>query len=332
MTKFLKTLVFVIFLGTALYLGLWAQVFYGTPISLPAGNPPLFEVPEGADLHDTASLLESQGITPYGRAFMIGSTLYRKNTALKPGEYSLKKGTTLRDLVSILTSGKVYQRRFTIIPGRTVTQVLRKLEDAPAMKGTMTRKPSEGTLLPETYVYIKGQDRQKLLDKIAGDMTQRLMDHWQKRAPNLMLKTPQEALILASIVEKEYGAKDDPAVVASVFHNRLEKKMRLQSDPTVVYGITKGETKLDRRISKEDLATPTPYNTYRMDGLPPTPICNPSERAIKAVLNPAQTDYLYFVADGKGGHRFSATYDDHRDNHAQWRQLRAQGNRNAPTQ
>ncbi len=214
--------------------------------------------------------------------------------------------------------------RITVAEGATSWQVWAALEQAEFLTGTAAAAPPEGSLSPDSYEVRRGADRGELLAEMAARQTAILAAAWEARVPGLPLASPEEALILASIVEKETGVADERRVVASVFLNRLRVPMRLQTDPTVIYGITRGQGVLGRGLRRSELNASTPYNTYQIDGLPPTPIANPGRASIEAVLNPETSPYLYFVADGSGGHAFAATLAEHNANVARWRQIEAQ--------
>jgi UPF0755 protein len=191
----------------------------------------------------------------------------------------------------------------------------------PALSGAITEIPPEGSLLPDTYVFRRGLERQALLNQMREAQTKLVESLWAERAPDLPLADTKEAVILASIVEKETGVPEERRQVAAVFVNRLRKKMRLQSDPTIIYGIVGGRGRLDRPIRQSDIEAKTEYNTYRIDGLPPTPIANPGRESLLAVLRPAPIEDLYFVADGSGGHVFARTLEEHRQNVRKWRKI-----------
>jgi len=213
--------------------------------------------------------------------------------------------------------------RIALAEGVTSWEVVKALKEASFLSGQVKKTPAEGTLAPDSYEVTKGEDRGILLAKMAARQSKILASAWMMRASGLPFKTPEEALILASIVEKETGKANERGLVASVFINRLKRHMRLQTDPAVIYGITKGKRTLGHGLRQSELARTTPYNTYKRTGLPPTPIANPGRASIEAVLNPATSDYLFFVADGSGGHAFAATNAEHRKNVAKWRKINA---------
>jgi len=214
--------------------------------------------------------------------------------------------------------------RVTLAEGVTSWHVIEELKQAEFLSGEVGDVPPEGSLAPDSYEIVRGADRAGLIADMQTEQAQILADLWQGRADGLPLDTPEQALVLASIVEKETGVPAERPQVASVFINRLERGIRLQTDPAVIYGITKGQGTLGRGLRQSELRRKTPYNTYVIDGLPPTPIANPGRASIKAVLHPADTNYLFFVADGSGGHAFAATLAEHNDNVARWRAIEAQ--------
>tara|TARA_B100000949_G_scaffold214662_1_gene210345 strand:+ start:1268 stop:2452 length:1185 start_codon:yes stop_codon:yes gene_type:complete len=214
--------------------------------------------------------------------------------------------------------------RVALAEGVTSWQVVQGLNAVDFLTGEVDKVPAEGSLAPDTYDVEAGADRGALLAEMAARQSRILAQEWEARPFGLPYDSPEQALIMASIVEKETGLPEERPQVASVFVNRLEQGMRLETDPTVIYGITRGEGILDRGLRRSELAAQTRYNTYRIDGLPPTPIANPGRAAINAALNPAQTDYIFFVADGSGGHAFARTLQEHNANVARWRQIEAQ--------
>jgi len=282
-------------------------------------------VPEGLSSNDISELLEKEGVIANRWPFMIGflaeSRLGPKKKVLKHGEYLIKPRTSIREVIDIIAEGKAVQYKVTIPEGLTSQQIVERLNAEANLTGEIASVPPEGSLLPETYGIEKGMTRQALLERMAEKMQQFLASAWEKRKSGLPLKTPQEAVVFASIVEKETGRPDERDRVAGVFMNRLRKGMKLQSDPTVIYGIAGGSGTLGRPLMRADLDKKSTHNTYQIDGLPPTPICNPGRPAIEATLNPAATNDLYFVADGTGGHVFSATLKEHNAAVANWRKV-----------
>lgn len=245
--------------------------------------------------------------------------------SLKAGEYEIPAHASMMDVVRVLREGKSIVHKITIPEGLTSRQAMEIVKADPVLAGEIPLLPPEGALLPETYNFLKGTTRAELVDRMQKSRTSLMNALWPKRAGGLPFSTPNEALILASIVEKETGLKSERPKVAAVFVNRLRVPMRLQSDPTIVYGITRGAGPLGRPIRRSEIDRPTPYNTYQIDGLPPTPICNPGRASIEAVLNPPVTDDLYFVADGAGGHAFAPSLAGHERNVDKWRKIEKQG-------
>lgn len=276
-------------------------------------------IPAGTGLDGIASVLRGAGIIRHDYIFAIGARAFEKARSLKAGEYHIPAKASPREVMDILASGKTVVRRLTIPEGLTTAEVVDRLQRAEGLFGDVAM-PDEGSLLPETYHFSYGDQRAELLARMQDSMRDALGRLWEMRAPDLPLESPEEALILASIVERETGIARERGLVAGVFVNRLRKGMRLQSDPTVVYGLSPAG--LDRPLTRADLKVETPYNTYVIDGLPPTPIANPGIDAIRAVMNPVETDFLYFVADGTGGHAFARTLPEHNRNVRKWRKIR----------
>lgn len=310
---------FLLFLAIGGGVGaLWAERAFRAPGPLTAEKTVL--IPRGAGIRDIAELLQREGVIDNWAVFVGGQRLTRQDANFRAGEYAFKPGQSVESVIDTIASGKVVPHQVTLPEGLTSQQVVARLMQNDMLTGTPAI-PQEGTLLPETYRISRGMSREQVLKDMA-DAQRKLVDNaWAQRAPNLPLKSPQELVVLASIVEKETGQADERARVAAVFINRLNKKMRLQSDPTIIYGIVGGKGSLGRPISRADISTPTAYNTYAIDGLPPGPIANPGRDALMAVANPARTNDLYFVADGTGGHAFAETLADHNKNVARWRAI-----------
>ncbi|MGB6906683.1 MAG: endolytic transglycosylase MltG, partial [Methyloceanibacter sp.] len=226
-----------------------------------------------------------------------------------------------RQVLDTLVEGRSIDHKITLPEGLTSQQIVERIQANPDLKGVITEIPAEGTLLPDTYRFQIGDMRIDIVERMQAGHRKFLAKMWEDRDPDIVVQTPEEAVILASIVEKETGRADERPRIASVFQNRLRKNMRLQSDPTIIYGLVGGKGVLDHPIRQDELDRETAYNTYKIDGLPPTPIANPGRAAIEAVLKPAKTKDLYFVADGSGGHAFAPSLDDHNRNVAQWRRL-----------
>jgi UPF0755 protein len=278
-------------------------------------------VERGAGLDAISAALADAGIVADPFVFRWGARLSGAAKHLRAGEFAFPAGVSPRRVLAILESGKAVVRRLTVAEGLTTAQVAVQVRRAEGLSGDIGVVPEEGALLPETYHFSWGDGRAAILRRMVDGMDQALGELWAGRDPDLPLKTPRDALVLASIVEKETGLAVERARIAGVFVNRLRRGMRLQSDPTVAYGMTAGSGDLGRPLSRADLARPSPYNTYLIGGLPPGPICNPGRAAIAAVVHPEATDALYFVADGSGGHVFARTLAEHNRNVARWRRL-----------
>ena len=259
------------------------------------------------------------------RAWHFSVTAKQKNleTKLKAGEYRIQPGQRVQDLLQTIVAGKSHYRRLIVTEGVSVAQLELQMTETGMFSWRDYKSPDEGSLLPETYFYTRGGTASASIQRMQDAMGGLLDALWEQRDATLPFKTKEEALILASIVEKETGVSSERPLVAAVFVNRLKKKMRLQSDPTVVYGITYGSP-LGRPLKRKELREQTAYNTYRIAGLPPTPIANPGRAALEAVFNPAKVSFLYFVADGTGGHAFAKTLREHNQNVARWRKFQAE--------
>ncbi|MCB1476518.1 MAG: endolytic transglycosylase MltG [Rhodobiaceae bacterium] len=280
-------------------------------------------VPRGQGVQGIADALERNGVIGQSWLFVAGSTLYKASRDLKAGEYLFPEGVSMREVMDILREGRGIAHQITIPEGLTSKQIVDRLNADPILEGQITEIPPEGSLLPETYKYDRGTSRAQLIARMQ-QAHKRIVDQaWARRSPDLPLKTKEDLVTLASIVEKETGRADERPRVAGVFINRLRKNMRLQSDPTIIYGLVGGDGALGRPILRSEIDRPTAYNTYQINGLPPTPIANPGSDAIEAVANPSRTEELYFVADGTGGHIFAASLDEHNRNVARWREIAA---------
>ena len=278
-------------------------------------------IPPRSDLLEIISQLEREGVIANSTLMQLGIVLEGKLGKLKPGEYGFKKNISLRDVIDQIASGRQIMHSVTIPEGLTSEQIVQKLKEAELLAGDVVDLPKEGALLPETYKFPRGYPRARLLAKMQEDQRKTLDAIWAKRSPDLPLRTPYELVTLASIVEKETGKDEERPRVAAVFVNRLRKGMRLQSDPTIIYGLVGGKATLGRPIMRAEIEKWTPYNTYAIDGLPPGPIANPGRAALEAAAHPAPTRDLYFVADGTGGHVFSESLDQHSRNVQNWRRL-----------
>jgi UPF0755 protein len=265
-----------------------------------------------------------EGVIDQPYLFTVGALLMKSQHDLKYGEYKFVKGASLRDVVDTIIDGKVVQHPFTIAEGLTSDQIVQRLTENDTLAGNIRDVPREGTLLPETYRFTRGTTREQVLRRMQQDQRRVLQEIWERRSPDLPVRTPEQLVTLASIIEKETGKTEERTRVAAVFVNRLQKKMKLQSDPTIIYGLVGGKGTLGRPIQKNEITQPTPYNTYVIDGLPPGPIANPGRASLEAAANPARTKELFFVADGTGGHAFADTYDQHQKNVARLRSLEQQ--------
>ncbi len=311
----------VLFAGLCLLLVLcgYSSVYF-IPFSIGADQRVLVEA--GKPLRVIARQLETQGVIRSAGVFSLVTRVRGLGTQLQAGEYVFSGRVSMNDVVDKLRQGDVHLHAVTIPEGLTSAQIVSLLLALPILSGAVSAIPQEGSLLPETYHVPRGADRMALLRDMQAAMRRSLDAAWRDRAADIPLNSPEEAVILASIVEKETGIAAERGLVASVFVNRLRAKMRLQSDPTIIYGLTGGEQPLGRPIRRSEIARETPYNTYVIKGLPPTAIANPGQAALAAVLNPPQTDYLFFVADGRGGHVFAKTLEEHNANVRRWRSNR----------
>jgi UPF0755 protein len=269
----------------------------------------------GADLED-AGIVHSAGIFT-AAAYVKGMFGNR----LKAGEYEFPPEASMEQVLAMITSGRVKTYKLTVPEGWTTQMAVARVTENEALTGDVTAMPVEGAIMPETYVFRRGLTRQKMLDDMQAAQTKMLDELWRTRSVSDIVKTKEQAVTLASIVEKETAIPEERPLIASVFHNRLKQGMRLQSDPTIIYGLVGGKGKLDRGLTKDDLDSDTAYNTYKINGLPPGPIANPGRASLEAVLNPPDTGYLYFVADGSGGHAFAKTLEEHNANVAKWRAI-----------
>lgn len=318
----LTKLLFAIFLFCASAVGVTALLWYDA-LTEPG---PLIQyrqviVPKGADLQLIGTTLEKKGVIRSKWIFISAARLQEAHRELRAGEYRFRPGISIRHVIALLRKGQLVNRRFTVAEGLTIPEVLKVLESAEGLEGMIFPTPEEGTLLPDTYYYAFGETRQAMIAQMGLQMRLSLDELWPKRAPDLPIKTKREAVILASIVEKETGLEAERRQVAAVFINRLNRGMRLESDPTVRYAVTGGKSKLGRGLRRSELRRDHPYNTYRIRGLPPGPICNPGPASIAAVLNPGKTTALFFVADGNGGHLFSDTLEQHQKAVRKWRKI-----------
>lgn len=303
--------------------GLYAKVQFDE--AGPLDSERLVPVQAGAGLTQIAERLEDGGIISNQWIFRLGVAFYGNQGQLQAGEYLIPAGASMQEIMDLMVEGRTTVYAVTIPEGLTSQQIVDRLLASDILEGEITEVPAEGTLLPETYQFSRGDTRQGIIDRMRRDHDRAVDEIWNRRVEGLPLNSKEELVILASIVERETGIADERSRVAAVFMNRLNLGMRLQSDPTILYGLYGGEgPPAGHAITQSELDRETPFNTYQIDGLPPGPIANPGIDALEAVANPSQTNDLYFVADGAGGHVFAETYEDHQRNVARWRQIEAQ--------
>jgi UPF0755 protein len=285
----------------------WSWTAYG-----PSAQDKVVLIEPGTGLSRIAAQLEETGAISWRRLFELELRLRDQASQLKAGEYEIPAHASMADIAAILIEGKSIQHRLTVAEGLTSDMIFKLVRANPALAGDAGQVPEEGTLLPETYLFTRGKERRELLREMAAAQRKFISDNWPSRKQNLPYGTPQQAVTLASIVEKETAHADERRRVAAVFVNRLRVGMRLQSDPTIIYGLTRGYP-LGRGIRQSELDGVTPYNTYQVNGLPPGPIANPGKDALLAVMNPPDTSDLYFVADATGNGRsiFSSSLTEH---------------------
>jgi len=299
----------------------WAIASWNAPGAAAAkGDQTVVMIPPGTSLHQTAQTLNAAGVMKYPLMFELGVRLTGQAGLVKAGEYGIPSRASMKAIAAILVEGKSIQHKLTAAEGLTSQMIHDLVAKDAALSGDAGPVPDEGTLLPETYLFTRGTARQKILGEMEQAQLKFLKAQWAKRVEGLPFQTMQQAVTLASIVEKETALPEERRHIASVFINRLRIGMPLQSDPTIIYGLTRGYP-LGHGIRQSELESDTPYNTYHIAGLPPGPICNPGKDSIAAVLNPEQTKDLYFVASGSGGHVFSATIAEHQRNVAALRAL-----------
>jgi UPF0755 protein len=280
-------------------------------------------IPRGAGIRDISEVLTREGVIDQPKIFVVGALLMKSHEGLKAGEYEFKAHASLSDVVATMSDGKVVMHQVSVPEGLTSEQIVARLMDDDVLSGNINEIPPEGSMLPDTYNFTRGMSRAQLIQHMQHAQQRLVTDIWERRSPDLPLKTPEQLVILASLIEKETGKPDERTRIAAVFVNRLKQRMRLQSDPTIIYGLVGGKGTLGRPIMKSEIDQPTPYNTYQIDGLPPGPIANPGRAALEAAANPARTRELYFVADGTGGHAFAESYEQHQKNVLRLRQLQA---------
>ena len=313
-----KLLLLILLMGSA------ATVFlydYAINQPLKISEDTLFLVNKGDSLNKIAQSLQDKELVNDKYIFILFSKINKIYPQIKAGEYLFNGEFSVKQTAEKLSSGKVYLRKVTFPEGLTSTEIAKILHKENFLSKDEFAAPAEGSILPETYAYMRGDSPEKIIKQAQKAMQNVLEQAWQERDQNLPLQSKEELLILASIVEKETGIGMERAQVASVFVNRLRLGMLLQTDPTVIYALTNGKEDLNRPLTRKDLSIDSPYNTYKYAGLPPTPICNPGKDAIYAAAHPSETPYLYFVASGNGGHNFATTLSEHNENVRKWREL-----------
>lgn len=325
----LFSLLIIIVIGAGIYAGSILINDYQSP---KISEETIIHIPKGASLPKIGQILADNDIYHDQLRLKILTRFFHKAESMKAGEYHFAAQSSLQDILSKIEDGDTYQRYVTIPEGLTSWQVKKLLLDQLDIEAEFTMADmtfGEAGILPETYAYSFHETIDQIIKRMKQAQDQVLDEAWENRQDDLPIDTKEEALILASIIEKETAVPDEYEKVAGVFINRLRIGMALQTDPTVIYALTKGEVEdegmgpLGRRLLRKDLEVDDPYNTYKYPGLTPGPICNPGAKAIQAALNPEDHDYIYFVADGTGGHAFAKTLDGHNANVAKWRKIRA---------
>jgi UPF0755 protein len=287
----------------------------------PLAEDRIVNIPKSYGVRDIADLLVREGVIDQPWTFIGGVIVRKAREDLKHGEYQFPKTASLSDVLDLIVEGRVVQHQITIPEGLTSEQIVQRLLENDILAGNLREIPREGSLLPETYKFTRGIPRDQVIQRMQQAQRRLVQDIWDHRMPDLPVKTPEQLITLASIIEKETGKPEERTRVAAVFVNRLKQRMRLQSDPTIIYGLVGGKGALGRPIQKNEITQPTPYNTYVIDGLPPGPIANPGRASIEAAATPARTKELFFVADGTGGHAFAETLDQHNKNVARLRSI-----------
>jgi UPF0755 protein len=298
---------------------IFAERYLRQPGPLPSDKVVL--IAPQTDVPDIINQLEAENVIESPLLLNLALLEEGKRSRIKAGEYLFHQHASLRDVIDTLVNGKEVLHALTIPEGLTSEQIVERLRESDVLSGEVREVPKEGSLMPNTYKFARGTTRDQVIQMMQRDQKKVIEEIWSRRAQDIPFRTPYEMVTLASIVEKETGRADERTRVAGVFINRLSKRMKLQSDPTIVYGLVGGKGTLGRGIARNELEQPTPYNTYVVEGLPPGPICNPGRAAMEAVANPSRTKELYFVADGSGGHAFAETLDQHAKNVQRWRQI-----------
>jgi UPF0755 protein len=317
----LFTLVLLAALGAGLALTAGKQRFEAPG---PLAQDKIVNIPQRLGVRDIADLLQREGVIDQPWVFIGGVWAHRAQGELKYGEYLFPKEASLRDVVNVIADGKVIQHQLTIAEGLTSEQIVAKLMENDTLTGNIKEIPKEGSLLPETYNFTRGTSREQIIQRMQHEQHRLVQEIWDRRAQDLPLENPDQLVILASIIEKETSKPEERTRVAAVFVNRLKQRMKLQSDPTIIYGLVGGKGSLGRPIMRSEIELKTRYNTYVIEGLPPGPIANPGRAALEAAASPARTKELYFVADGTGGHTFAESLDQHQKNVVRLRQFEQQ--------
>src|SRR5262249_29286936 len=273
----------------------------------PLAQDKIVNIPRGAGVRDIADLLHREGVIDQPWVFIGGVWVRKARDELKYGEYQFPKEASLRDVINVISNGKVIQHQLTVAEGLTSEQIVARLMENDVLTGNIKEIPKEGSLLPETYNFTRGTSREQIIQRMQHEQRRMVQEIWERRSSDLPIENADELVVLASIVEKETSKPEERTRVAAVFVNRLKQRMRLQSDPTIIYGIVGGKGSLGRSITRSDLELKTRYNTYVIDGLPPGPIANPGKASLEAAGSPWRTKELFFVADGTGGGTFFET-------------------------
>jgi UPF0755 protein len=285
----------------------------------PLAEDRIVNIPHGSGIRDIADVLQHEGVIDQPWIFIGGVLVLKAREDLKAGEYQFKAHASLNDVVDTIVEGRVVTHQVSIPEGLTSEQIIGRLLDDDVLTGNINEIPREGSLLPDTYNFTRGVTREQMIQRMQQAQQRLVKEIWERHSADLPIKTPDQLVVLASLIEKETGKPEERTRVAAVFVNRLKQKMKLQSDPTIIYGLVGGKGTLGRPIMKSEIDQPTPYNTYQIDGLPPGPICNPGRASLEAAANPARTREIYFVADGTGGHVFAESYEQHQKNVARLR-------------
>src|SRR3954466_13239213 len=317
--------IFSIILILAIVGGLaWSYGKHKFETAGPLDRDKVVNIPKGLGLREIADLLARENVIDQPFVFIGGVLVLKAKDDLKYGEYKFAKQITVREAIETIVEGKVVQHAFTIPEGLTSEQIVARLAEVDFLAGNIREVPKEGTLLPETYNFPRGTTREQAIQRMQNAHRRVVQEVWDRRSPDLPVKTPEALVTLASIVEKETGRPDERSRVAAVFVNRLRQRIKLQADPTIIYGLVGGKGTLGRPIMRSEIEQPTPYNTYVIEGLPPGPIANPGRASLEAAANPARTKEIYFVADGTGAHAFAENLPQHQQNIAKLRQFEQQ--------